>query len=59
MMDMEEPTAPKPVEQVPEPHVADEEEEEAEQEETITLRAIDFYALQDTLDDIRFQISNI
>jgi hypothetical protein len=29
-------------------------EEEEEYEETITLRAADFYALQDTLEDIRF-----
>ena len=29
-------------------------EEEEEYEETITLRATDFYALQDTLDGIRF-----
>jgi hypothetical protein len=37
--------------------VAEQEEqpkEEEEYEETITLRAIDFYALQDTLEDIRF-----
>jgi hypothetical protein len=27
-------------------------EEEEEYEETITLRAVDFYALQDTLDDM-------
>ena len=29
-------------------------EEEEEYEEKITLRAVDFYALQDTLEDIRF-----
>ena len=29
-------------------------EEEEEYEEMITLRAVDFYALQDTLEDIRF-----
>ena len=34
-------------------------EEEEEYKETITLRAADFYALQDTLEDIRFQIANI
>ena len=34
-------------------------EEEEEYEETIILRAINFYALQDTLEDIRFQIANI
>jgi hypothetical protein len=33
--------------------------EEEEYEETITLRATDFYALQDTLEDIRFQIVDI
>jgi hypothetical protein len=34
-------------------------EEEEEYEETITLRAADFYALQDTLEDFRFQIADI
>jgi hypothetical protein len=34
-------------------------EEEKEYEETITLRVADFYALQDTLEDIRFQIADI
>jgi hypothetical protein len=34
-------------------------EEEEEYEEMITLRAANFYALQDTLEDIRFQIANI
>jgi hypothetical protein len=33
--------------------------EEEEYEETITLRAADFYALQDTLNDIQFQIVDI
>jgi hypothetical protein len=47
--------APEPVESQVEP----EEEEEEEHEETITLRATDFYALQDTLEDIRFQIADI
>jgi hypothetical protein len=37
----------------------DQPEEEEEYEETITLRATDFYALQDTLKDIRFQIADI
>jgi hypothetical protein len=45
MMDMEDAAAPELVEPVAEPHVADEEEEEAEQEEMITLKAADFYAL--------------
>jgi deoxyadenosine/deoxycytidine kinase len=34
-------------------------EEEEEYGETITLIASDFYALQDTLKDIRFQITDI
>jgi hypothetical protein len=34
-------------------------EEEEEYEETITLRVADFYALQDTLEDIQFQIADI
>ena len=34
-------------------------EEEEEYEETITLSAADIHALQDTLEDIRFQISEI
>jgi hypothetical protein len=34
-------------------------EEEEEYEEMITLKAADFYALQDTLEDIRFQVANI
>ena len=34
-------------------------EKKEEYEETITLRAADFYALQDTLEDIRFQIADI
>jgi hypothetical protein len=32
---------------------------EEEYEEMITLKAADFYALQDTLEDIRFQIADI
>jgi hypothetical protein len=38
---------------------ADEQPDEEEYEDTITLRAIDFYALQDTLEDMRFQIAEI
>jgi hypothetical protein len=34
-------------------------EEEDEYEEMITLRAAYFYALQDTLEDIQFQIADI
>jgi hypothetical protein len=52
MMDMEELAVPEPIEPIAEPHVADEEEEEAEQEETITLRVANFYTLHDTLEDI-------
>jgi hypothetical protein len=63
MMHMDEPAAAEPgeppVEPATEPHVADEEEAETEQEETITLRASDFEALQDTLEDIRFRIADI
>jgi hypothetical protein len=57
---------------VAEPEMAEEHEEEAKQEEEaedqpdeeeyeemITLRAADVYALQDTLDDMRFKIANI
>jgi hypothetical protein len=61
MMDMDEPEVPKPVEPPVEPtielDVVDEEEEEYE--ETITIRAPDFLALQDSLDDMRFRIANI
>jgi hypothetical protein len=63
MMNMDELVAAKLgeplVELVAEPHVANEEEEEMEQEETVTLRASDFEALQDTLEDIRFHIADI
>jgi hypothetical protein len=63
MMNMDEPAAAEPgeppIEPVTEPHVVDEEEVETEQEETFTLRASDFEALQDTLEDIRFQIADI
>ena len=38
---------------------AEQEEQSEEEEEYITLRAADFYALQDTLEDIRFQIADI
>jgi hypothetical protein len=48
------------------PEMAEGQEEEAyeqpdeeEYEETITFRAVDVYALQDTLEDMRFQIANI
>jgi hypothetical protein len=34
-------------------------EEEEDYEEMITLRAVDFYALSDTLEDILFQIADI
>jgi deoxyadenosine/deoxycytidine kinase len=37
----------------------DEQPEEEEYEEMITLRATDFYALQDTLKDIQFQIADM
>jgi hypothetical protein len=63
MMDMDEPAAPElgelPVESVAEPDVVDEEEEEAEQEKTITIIALDLIALQDSLDDMQFKIANI
>ena len=43
-----------------EPERAAEQDEQSEEyEETITLRAADFCALQDTLEDIRFQIADI
>ena len=37
----------------------DEQPDEEEYEETITLSATDIHALQDTLEDILFQISDI
>jgi hypothetical protein len=57
MMDVDEPVVPEPaVPETPAPELAEPlvepEEEEEEYEETITLRAADFYALQDTLEDI-------
>jgi hypothetical protein len=61
MMDMDEPAVPEPVEPPVEPAVEPDtaEEEEEEQEETITIRASDLIALQDSLDDMRFKIANI
>jgi hypothetical protein len=61
MMDMDEPVvletaAPEPIEPLVEP---EEEEEEEDYEETITLRASDFVAFQDILEDMQFQIANI
>jgi hypothetical protein len=38
---------------------ADEQPNEEEYKETITLRATNIYALQDTLEDMLFQITNI
>jgi hypothetical protein len=52
LMDMDEPA----VVELVEPNAIDEEEE---YEETITMRALDLLALQDTLDDMRFKIANI
>jgi hypothetical protein len=58
MMDMDEPIAvEQEVELVSKPDTADEEEEEYE--ETVTIRAPDLLALQDTLDYMRFKIANI
>jgi hypothetical protein len=65
IMDVDEPVVPEPA--VPEttapepaePPVEPEEEEEEEYEETITLRAFDFVAFQDILEDMRFQIADI
>jgi hypothetical protein len=51
MMDMDEPATPEPVEPKEE---AEDQQEEEEYEETITIKASDFAALQDTLEDIRF-----
>jgi hypothetical protein len=63
MMDMDklvalEPATPELVELPVEAEEEDQQEEE-EYEESITLRASDFAALQDTLEDIRFQILDI
>jgi hypothetical protein len=57
MMDVDEPVVPEPaVPETPAPEPAEPpvepKEEEEEYEEMITLRAADFYALQDTLEDI-------
>jgi hypothetical protein len=66
MMDMDEPVAPEraapelvepPVE--PKEEAEDQQEEEEEYEETIMIRASDFAALQDTLEDMRFKIAEI
>jgi hypothetical protein len=66
MMDVDEPivlepavletAAPEPAESPMEP---EEEEEEEEYEETITLRASDFVAFQDILEDMRSQIADL
>ena len=34
-------------------------EQEAEPEETITIRAVDFYALQESLEGIRFELADM
>jgi hypothetical protein len=65
MMDVDELVVPEPV--VPEiaapepaePPVEPEEEEEEEYEKTIMLRASDFVAFQDILEDIRFQVADM
>jgi hypothetical protein len=65
MMDVDEPVVPKPAEPkiaAPEPTelpVEPEEEEEEEYEEMITLRASDFVAFQDILEDMRSQIADL
>jgi hypothetical protein len=56
MMDVDEPATPKPTELLVEP---EEEEEKEEYEETITLRAFDFVAFQDILEDMRSQIADL
>jgi hypothetical protein len=63
-MDMDEPAvpetaAPEPAEPPMEPEEEPEDQEEEEYEETIKLRASDFVAFQDILEDMRFQIANI
>jgi hypothetical protein len=57
-MDILEMTAEQEIAAEPERAIEQEEqpEEEEEYEETITLRASDFVAFQDILEDIRFQI---
>jgi hypothetical protein len=58
MMDVDEPAAPETAAPEPvEPPVEPEEEEEYE--ETITLRASDFVAFQDILEDMRSQIVDL
>jgi hypothetical protein len=57
MMDMDEQAKPEPVEPGIEPDKVDEVEQEYE--ETITIRALDLIGLQDSLDDMRFEITNI
>jgi hypothetical protein len=65
MMDVDEPVVPEPAApetatpEPAEPLVEPEEEEKEEYEETITLRALDFVAFQDILEDMQFQIANI
>jgi hypothetical protein len=57
MMDVYEPVVPEPAvpeTPAPEPTEPPVEPEEEECKETINLRAADFYALQDTLEDIQF-----
>ena len=34
-------------------------EQEAEPEETITIRVVDFYALQESLEGIRFELADM
>jgi hypothetical protein len=58
MMDVDEPVVPEPVvpeTAAPEPAKHDEQpKDEEEYEEAITLRASDFVAFQDILEDMRF-----
>jgi hypothetical protein len=61
MMDVDElvvlkTSAPEPVEPPVEPEI---EKDEEDYEETITLKASDFVASQDILEDIIFQIANV
>jgi hypothetical protein len=61
MMDVDElvvlkTSAPEPVEPPVEPEI---EKDEEDYEETITLKASDFVASQDILEDIQFQIANV
>jgi hypothetical protein len=67
MMDVDEPVVPEPAvpkTAAPEPaeppvEPEEEEEEEEEYEETIMLRASDFVAFHDILEDMRFQIADM